>query len=280
MKNPDDLFTAELPFHVTPRSPLIPGRSQLVLSLFPGIDLFGRGFEEEGFCVVRGPDRILGGDVRSFHSVPGRFDGVIGGPPCQDFSRLRRDEPTGYGLEMLDEFKRVVLESRPVWWLMENVSGVPDVQIDGYSHQRIDLNASECGLNQNRLRHFQFGHRDGYVITVERLPSASHVLPCCTATEGTQINRRSWSDFCALQGLVAPNLDQFTQSARYRAVGNGVPVPMARVMARAVLNARKLEGFRLCACGCGRLVAGKAYTASAACRKRQQRKRELVTYLV
>jgi hypothetical protein len=31
----------------------------LVLSLFPGIDLFGRGFEAAGFCVVRGPDLIL-----------------------------------------------------------------------------------------------------------------------------------------------------------------------------------------------------------------------------
>jgi hypothetical protein len=30
----------------------------LVLSLFPGIDLLGHGFELEGFCVVRGPDVI------------------------------------------------------------------------------------------------------------------------------------------------------------------------------------------------------------------------------
>ncbi len=32
----------------------------LVLSLFPGADLFGEAFEREGFCVVRGPELILG----------------------------------------------------------------------------------------------------------------------------------------------------------------------------------------------------------------------------
>src|SRR6476659_2456796 len=55
----------------------------LVLSLFPGIGLLDMAFESEGFCVVRGPDLLWGGDVRSFHVPYGRFDGVIGGPPCQ-----------------------------------------------------------------------------------------------------------------------------------------------------------------------------------------------------
>lgn len=266
---------------MTELPPLPPGRSQLVLSLFPGIDLFGRGFEEEGFCVVRGPDIILGGDIRKFVSAPGRFDGVIGGPPCPDFSRAQRGEPTGYGLEMLEQFRRVVIESAPEWWLMENVSGVPDVRIEGYTHQRIDLNASQCGLRQNRLRHFQFGHRRGLVITVERLPEQPEVERCCVASEGNQIDRRTWADFCELQGLPQNFLlDQFTQSARYRVVGNGVPVPMARMMARAVAGARKPEGFRLCACGCGRPVFGKATSATPACRKRLQRRRENVTDLV
>jgi len=30
----------------------------LVLSLFPGIGLLDRAFEEEGFCIVRGPDGL------------------------------------------------------------------------------------------------------------------------------------------------------------------------------------------------------------------------------
>ena len=65
----------------------------LVLSLFPGIGLLDMAFEEAGFCVVRGPDLLWGGDVRTFHVPAGRFDGVIGGPPCQAFSRLRHLNP-------------------------------------------------------------------------------------------------------------------------------------------------------------------------------------------
>lgn len=119
----------------------------LILSLFPGIGLLDRGFEDSRFCVVRGPDLIFGGDIKRFHVYPGKFDGIIGGPPCQDFSKARRDVPTGEGLELIDEFKRVVLQARPSWWLAENVPGVPDIKIDDYSWQRLDLYASEFGHN-------------------------------------------------------------------------------------------------------------------------------------
>jgi hypothetical protein len=51
----------------------------LVLSIFPGIDGLGRAFEELGYCVVRGPDVLWGGDVRRFHPPAGVFAGVIGG---------------------------------------------------------------------------------------------------------------------------------------------------------------------------------------------------------
>src|SRR2546427_10071710 len=71
--------------------------TSLVLSLFPGADLLGRGFEQAGYCVVRGPDTLLGQDIRSFHLVEHAFEGIIGGPPCQDFSRARRRPPSGYG---------------------------------------------------------------------------------------------------------------------------------------------------------------------------------------
>ncbi|MFC6570147.1 hypothetical protein [Actinoplanes utahensis] len=59
--------------------------NQLVLSLFPGIDLLGKAFEQQGFCVVQAQDSILSGDIRSFNPPAGRFDGMIAGSPCQDF---------------------------------------------------------------------------------------------------------------------------------------------------------------------------------------------------
>jgi hypothetical protein len=90
---------------------------QLVLSVFSGIDLLGKGFTKNGFCVVGGIDIIFDNDIRDFHPVINKFDGVIGGSPCQDFSKARRSKPTNYGFEMMDEFKRVVLESNCKWCL-------------------------------------------------------------------------------------------------------------------------------------------------------------------
>lgn len=45
--------------------------SSLVLSLFPGIGLLDKAFEETGYCVVRGPDVLWGGDIRNFHPPNG-----------------------------------------------------------------------------------------------------------------------------------------------------------------------------------------------------------------
>lgn len=110
--------------------------------------------------------------------------------------------------------------------------------------------------------------------TVTRLVAmaAGESQPCCLASEGTQTDRRTWADFCELQGLPRDfDLPGMTLSAKYRAVGNGVPVQMATVMAQAVLDAVPADTVRLCICGCGRFVTGKQQSAGPACRKRIQR---------
>jgi len=249
----------------------------LVLSLFPGIDLFGRGLEAEGYCVVRGPDLLWGGDVCAFHPPAKKFQGVIGGSPCQDFSRKRRAPPTGYGLEMLNEFSRVVVEAQPDWFLLENVPTVPDIAVPGYTVQRLDLNARECGSVQNRPRHFQFGSRRGLVIVPARAGTLqAQSQPAVLATEGKRTNRRGWAEFCELQGLPRNfQLPGMTTAARYAAVGNGVHVAVARTLARAIREAyRRKKSLRLCACNCGRVVSGRQTTATPACRKRMERRRK------
>ena len=259
--------------HVTRRRVAAIGESQLVLSLFPGIDLLGRGFEDRGFAVVRGPDLIFGGDVRRFHSPSGRFDGVIAGPPCPDFSRARRGPPTGHGVQMLWEFQRVVMEASPDWWLLENVPACPDVFIHGYSHQRIDIDAHDLGAAQRRLRHFQFGHRRGFLLFLPR-PSLGSGEACPTVLASELAGRADFSRFCRLQGLPADfDLPGFTLAAKYRAVGNGVHVEVARFIAGAVLAPVPRSSIRLCACGCARPVFGKARSAGPACRKRIERKK-------
>jgi len=250
---------------------------QIVLSLFPGIDLLGRGFELEGFCIVRGPDLIFGGDVRMFHVPHARFDGVIAGTPCQDFSKARRTPPTGYGDEMLSEFSRLVTEAQPTWFLLENVPTVPNVHIDGYTIQRLDLNARECGAAQRRPRHFQFGSLTGLVIVPARATSnGTRSQQTAMASEGHKATRRGWPEFCELQGLPHNfDLPGMTRAAKYAAVGNGVHIAVARTLARAIVEAlTRTEPIHICGCNCGRIVAGRQTYANAACRKRMQRRRE------
>lgn len=242
----------------------------LVLDLFPNIGLLAKGFEEEGYCVVRGPDLIWGGDVRAFHVPAGKFNGVIGGPPCQEFSQGSNGRPkTGYGLEMLDHFRRLVVQAQPSWFLMENVARVPDVKIDGYNWQRLDVWAHEFGLSQRRLRHFQFGSREGMVIVLER-GGKGGTSAVITASD----SETPWEKFCTEQGL-PPTFDipAFTQAAKRRAVGNGVPVPMARAMAKAVVGMVPEGTVNLCGCRCGRPVSGKKTYARGACRMRMSRRR-------
>jgi DNA (cytosine-5)-methyltransferase 1 len=105
----------------------------LTLSLFPGIGLLDQAFEEHGFCVVRGPDPLWGGDIHRFHPPAGKFDGIIGGPPCQAFSRLRRVFDLPEAANLIPEFERCVLEAQPRWFLMEMVPEGPLPQVLGYA---------------------------------------------------------------------------------------------------------------------------------------------------
>lgn len=143
--------------------------SELVLSLFPGIDLLGRSFEAEGFCVVAGPDVVWGRDIRTFHPPPGAWGGIIGGPPCQTFSalanlvRAKGYEPT-FG-NLIPEFERIVSEAAPAWYLMENVPAAPQAGVPGYERHSFLLDnctiggADGLGQEQERVRRFTFGVR-------------------------------------------------------------------------------------------------------------------------
>ena len=102
----------------------------LILSLFPGIGLLDQAFEEEGFCVVRGPDLLWGGDIRRFSPPAGRFDGVIGGPPCQSWSKMGNTNKARWGddcvmPDMIPEYVRCIVEAKPFWFIMENVPEAP-----------------------------------------------------------------------------------------------------------------------------------------------------------
>lgn len=247
--------------------------SRLVLSLFPGCGLLDRGFELEGWTVLRGPDVLFGQRIEDFkaEALRGHIAGVIGGPPCQDFSRARRRPPTGHGLKMLAEYCRVVTEAEPEWFLMENVPQVPTVALPGWVTQRFNLFASEFGIAQRRNRSFQFGYRTGPpLVILSRGQSQPDLLPAVLARDG----RRNFADLCELQGLPRRfDLPGLSRTAKYRAVGNGVPVPVGRAVAAAIRERGSIT-VELCPCGCGRPVTGRQKSATVACRKRLERSRK------
>lgn len=224
----------------------------LVLSLFPGIGLLDRAFEEEGFCVVRGPDLIWGGDVRCFFPPAGVFDGVIGGPPCQSFSglanliRAKGGEPAP---DMIPEFVRVVGATRPIWFLMENVPTAPIPAIDGYGVTTLLLDNRWLGEEQARKRRFSFGSGDGFrrVLHPEvAIFESSEFAPTVTSAHAGErprtkgmIRRYTVEEARRLQGLPDDFLDgsPLTQQGKLKVIAQGVPLPMGRAVARAVKRA-------------------------------------------
>ena len=147
-------------------------RQPLILSIYPGIDLLGRAFEEERYSIVRGPDPLWGGDIRRFHVPTGVFEGVIGGPPCQYWTRLmflnkqaghKNGEPLDW---VVNEYVRVVEEAQPLWFLMEEVVYAPMPLVPGYHDYDVVLRDNEVGGVQPRERRFTFGTRDYRMLNV------------------------------------------------------------------------------------------------------------------
>lgn len=243
---------------------------ELILSLFPGIDILGRAFERHGFCVVRGPDLILDQKIEDFKAPAGRFDGVIGGPPCQNYSDANRRRDTQEGDRLVSHFLRIVDETRPSWFLMENVRNCPDVQSPGYTVQRIPITDFECGGKQRRLRHIQFGSTSDEVIRPSRTIGARPVTPAVLCRIDGEHDRHSRR--LLRQGCEYLPLRSFTRAARSKAVGNAVPWNVALVLAQAVMSRGPVTDGD-CVCGCGRRVTPPARHATAACRKRMERRR-------
>lgn len=260
-------------------SPII--KSDLVLSVFHGADLLGRAFEQAGFCVVRACEWELGFDIRDFHCPANKFDGIVGGSPCQDFSVARRSPPIfdGYGVEMLKEFERVVAECQPKWFLHENVSRCPDVNVNGYFVQRFYLNARDVGMAQNRRRRFQFGSLDGRLLQIPRVrQDGNEKARCCVASEKDAPDKRNFSEFCRLQGLPTDfSLPLLHIRKQYHVVGNGVPLPMGLAIAKAIADYSSIrvgEGVALCKGECGQIVEGRKQYCSKTCAKRAERRRK------
>ncbi|MBU0847545.1 DNA cytosine methyltransferase [Patescibacteria group bacterium] len=256
--------------------------NNLVLDVPPGIGLLGMAFEQAGYCVVNGPDLLWGRDMKGWHPVRGVFEGVIGGPPCQFASRMRHlVEATGkkprFG-NLIPEWERIVSEAQPDWFLMENVPEAPCPQIEGYKLYSFLLNPRWIGEVQHRDRRFSFGSRDGLPLDFDEIvifetqewrhavqgdrrpipvkllkngkPKRMTVLAADTLTPGQRRGSKKYyfdlEDNCELQGLPRgfTKYMPFLKSAKFEVIGNGVPLPVGRAIAKGIRKAMILQKDR------------------------------------
>jgi len=180
------------------------------LSLYTGAGGLDLGIEAGGFRVLAtvesDPDcvatlranrdwRVLDGPIQEISSgtllataglEAGAPDLLIGGPPCQPFSKCgywatgdaaRLDDPRA---DTVEHFLRVLRDTRPRAFLMENVTGMAYSSKDegiqlirralhdinqahgtAYDIEILVLNAADFGVPQTRERVFLVGARDG-----------------------------------------------------------------------------------------------------------------------
>lgn len=120
-----------------------------IIDLFSGCGGFGLGAEFAGFKTVAAIDidanlqssyklnfpetRVVKGDLSemdadSWRLITGEqdIDGVIGGPPCQGFSRIGKRQAGDPRNELIGHYFRHVLLLQPKFFVMENVEGILD----------------------------------------------------------------------------------------------------------------------------------------------------------
>lgn len=103
----------------------------------------------------------------------GELDGLIGGPPCQGFSRIGRRRHDDERNSLLIHFFRLVLESRPRFFVAENVLGLLDKRNSALLARAlapvkskyevfgpIVATASDFGAPTSRCRVFYVGFRN------------------------------------------------------------------------------------------------------------------------
>lgn len=120
-----------------------------IVDLFCGCGGFGLGAKQAGFDVIAAIDidetlqsaykrnfpntRVLPGDLSTMDKESwkmilskSKIDGVIGGPPCQGYSRMGKGDINDPRRSLLYHFFRAINIIQPKFFVMENVEGLLD----------------------------------------------------------------------------------------------------------------------------------------------------------
>ena len=160
------------------------------IDLFSGCGGLSRGFQNAGFNVAAAFDNwrpaienykqnfehpVFERDLRDTSDLSDitKFKPqiIIGGPPCQDFSGAgHRDEKLGRA-DLTISYMKIVESIKPRFFLMENVPRIQKRPILatinkrfrslGYGLTQTVLDASRCGVPQQRKRFFLIGELGG-----------------------------------------------------------------------------------------------------------------------
>lgn len=167
-----------------------------IIDLFAGVGGLSLGAARAGFTVALAVERdqhALAAHKKNFPNVnhlaadiskldgeemlrhalikPGELDGLIGGPPCQGFSVIGHRRVADNRNNLFRKFFELVRESRPRFFVAENVLGILDeqyvniredalrlVRSDYTVLEPIRFKASEYGAATSRERVFFIGH--------------------------------------------------------------------------------------------------------------------------
>ena len=236
-------------------------RRLTAISLYTGVGGLDFGFEAAGFDTVAAVERdsvscrtvrlnrpkwgMIEGDIHDVSSKKilataglrvGEPDVLIGGPPCQPFSKssywvngdaLRLDDPRA---DTLTAYLRVLRDTRPKAFLLENVYGlVYKGKDEGLRHllegvEQINrqvgtrytvswkmLNAAHYGVPQIRERVFLIGSRDGLPF---QFPAPTHTaMEEISLLDSRQPFRTAWDAIGDLP--IAPNEPSLTVGGKW-----------------------------------------------------------------
>ena len=157
-----------------------------VIDLFSGIGGFSLGLESTGgfetlqfvennkWCqkvlAKNFPNVPITGDIRNYEGQE-QADVVVGGFPCQPFSQAGKRKGKDDDRYLWDETLRVVAETKPEWFIGENVDGLvsiqdgmvlrqvqDDLEKEGFQVQCLVIPASSIGAWHQRFRVWIVGH--------------------------------------------------------------------------------------------------------------------------